>query len=98
MLYALSLFSAPPSPQALPIIGHMHLMAKYHENPWEGMDMMRIKYGDVVALKMGQMKCVLVSSVDAMKEVLLTKGDIFCDRPFFARHAYIFGGDKDNCK
>ena len=89
---------APPGPLSLPIIGHIHLMAKYHENPWEGMDMMRKKYGDVVSLQMGQMKCVLVSSVDGMKEVLLTKGDIFCDRPFFERYNYIFGGDKENCE
>lgn len=89
---------SPPSPLTLPVIGHLHLLSKYAKNPWQGFDKIREEFGDVVSLWLGSYKAVLVSSADGMREVLLTKGEIFCDRPFFHRYTLIFGGDRENCK
>ena len=76
----------------------MHLLSKYPTNPWLGFNEIRKRYGDIVFLKLGQVKAVLVSSAEVMREVLLLKGDIFCDRPSFHRYALIFGRDRENCK
>ena len=75
----------------------MHLLSKYPTNPWLGFNEIRKNYGNVVSLKLGQIKAVLVSAPEVMREVLLLKGDIFCDRPSFNRYSLIFGRDKDNC-
>jgi hypothetical protein len=76
----------PPSPSiCLPIIGHMHVMAKYHENPWEGFSAIARRLGDVYFVKMGIRKIVVVSSLESIREVLLSKGDVFVNRPDFQR-------------
>lgn len=80
----------------MPIIGHMHLLRDYQHNPWEGFNAIRKEYGDVVALKMGIHPMLLVSSRQAIQEILLDKSAIFADRPTFPRHHIIFGGDKEN--
>ncbi|XP_015786101.1 cytochrome P450 307a1 [Tetranychus urticae] len=85
-----------PSPSKLPIIGHLHLLAKFPDNPWKGFDLIREQYGDVVSLQLGSYNALLVSSLDKMKEVLITKGKIFSDRPDFHRYRIIFGGDREN--
>ncbi|CAG2103061.1 unnamed protein product [Medioppia subpectinata] len=74
----------------------MYLLSKYKDNPWMGFNEIRRKHGDVVGLQLGQQKAVLVSSAEVMREVLLLKGDIFCDRPAFHRYALIFGRDRHN--
>ena len=85
-----------PSPPAMPIIGHLHLLRNHQHNPWDGFDEIRQQYGDVVSLTMGVHPMVLVSSFDTMREILLKKGDIFSNRPNFPRHHIVFGGDKEN--
>lgn len=90
--------TAPPSPLSLPIVGHLYLLAKFPSNPWLAFNAIREKYGNIVHLMLGQVRTVMVSSPHAMREVLLVKGDVFCDRPSFYRHTLIFGGDKENCK
>lgn len=89
-------FQPMPSPPTMPIIGHIHLLRDHQHNPWDGFDEIRKQFGDVVSLKMGIHPMVLVSSSEIMREILLKKGDIFSDRPNFARHHIIFGGDKEN--
>lgn len=85
-----------PTPTPWPILGHIHLLRDHQHNPWDGFDLIRQKYGDVVSLKMGIHPMVLVSSCESMREILLKKGDIFSNRPNFPRHHIIFGGDKEN--
>lgn len=85
-----------PSPPKMPLIGHMYLMRDHPHNPWEGFNEIRKQYGNIVSIKMGIHPMILVSSFEAMKEVLLYKGDIFADRPNFYRHDVIFGGDKEH--
>ena len=40
----------------------------------------------------------MVSNRDLMREVLMTQGEIFADRPDFKRYHLIFNGDRENCK
>jgi len=91
-------FADAPSPLSLPIIGHIYLLAKYPTNPWQGFNAIRSAYGDVVRLQLGQYRSVLISSVEAIREVLLVKGEVFSDRPHFERHALIFGQNRQNGK
>src|SRR5699024_10267149 len=86
----------PPSPCSLPILGHLHLLAPYPDNPWQGFNAIRDRFGDVCWLRLGQFPTVMVSSIEAVREVLLAKGDIFSDRPEFFRHAMIFGHNRQN--
>lgn len=92
------LLADPPTPSGLPVIGHLHLLRAYKENPWEGFDKIRQDFGDIVQLRLGIHKTVMVSTGELMREVLLTKGDIFSNRPNFNRYQIIFGGDRENCK
>lgn len=85
-----------PTPPSLPLLGHIHLLRDYQHNPWAGFQQIRKQFGNVVSLKMGIHQMVLVSSNDAMREILLEKGHIFSNRPEFSRHHTIFGGDKEN--
>lgn len=85
-----------PTPPAMPIIGHIHLLRDHQHNPWDGFDLIRKEFGNVVSLKMGIHPMVLVSSFEAITEILTKKRDIFLNRPNFARHHIIFGGDKEN--
>lgn len=89
-----------PTPPKMPlvdwIVGDMHLLRDYQENPWDGLDSLRVKYGDVVGLKMGVHQMVLVSSYKIMREILLDKGELFANRPNFPRYHIIFGGDREN--
>lgn len=84
-------FEPIPSPPQWPIIGHMYLLKDYQDNHWLGLDKIREKYGDVVWLQMGMLSMVMVSGYETMKEVLVQKGDIFCDRPNFERLEIVFG-------
>lgn len=87
---------ALPKPPQMPIIGHLHLMRDYQQNPWDGFNAIRQQYGNIVSLQMGVHSMVLISSVEHMNEVLIKKGHIFADRPHFPRHNIVFGGDREN--
>ncbi|XP_053214587.1 cytochrome P450 307a1-like [Panonychus citri] len=84
-----------PSPFRLPIVGHLHLLAKYPDEPWKGFEEIREKFGDVVALKLGIFDTIMVSSFETIKEVLITKGKFFLNRPDFYRFELMFGGDRE---
>ena len=87
----------PPSPSiCLPMIGHMHVMAKYHENHWDGFSAIARSLGNVYFVKMGIRKIVVVNSLESIREVLLSKGEIFVNRPDFQRYHAIFNGDREN--
>jgi len=87
----------PPTPGlCLPIVGHMLSLVKYANDPWKGFDSFRKKFGDVVYMRLGGYDFLLISSVKHMKEVLITKGELFANRPHFERYKSVFGGDQEN--
>lgn len=87
----------PPGPKAWPVIGSLHLLAKY-EVPFEGFTQLSRIYGDLFSITLGSTPCVVVNSFPLIKEVLITKGPHFGGRPNFIRYDILFGGDRDNCK
>lgn len=87
----------PPSPRSLPVIGHLHLMGGY-EVPYQAFTALGIKYGNVLALKLGAVKSLVVNGQENIREVLVTKGNHFDSRPDFERYQRLFGGTKENCK
>ncbi|XP_074601529.1 cytochrome P450 307a1-like isoform X2 [Brevipalpus obovatus] len=71
------------SPFALPIIGHLHLFAKYPDDPVEAFENIREKYGDIVDLKLGSQKYLLISDLRVIQYLFTKSGERFTDRPFF---------------
>ncbi|XP_061357359.1 cytochrome P450 81Q32-like [Gastrolobium bilobum] len=68
----------PPSPPALPLIGHLHLIK---EPLHRSLEKLKEKYGHIIFLKLGTRKVLVVSSPSAVEECL-TKNDItFANRP-----------------
>lgn len=84
-------FHSIPSPPQWFLIGHMYLLKDYQDNHWLGLDKIREQYGDIVRLKMGMLTMVMVSGYKMMKEVLVDKGTVYCNRPNFQRLEIVFG-------
>ncbi|XP_024537078.1 cytochrome P450 71A1-like [Selaginella moellendorffii] len=71
-------FSLPPSPPALPVIGHLHLIG---DLPHHSMLELSKKYGEFMFLKLGSLNTLVVSSPDAAKIVLKTLDPEFAMKP-----------------
>lgn len=84
----------PPGPISFPIIGSSHIVAKY-QNAWDAFTELRRLYGDVYAISLGSRRCLVVSSVEALREVLVTKASDFADRPNSLRYHAIFKDDRN---
>ena len=84
-------------PRPLPIIGSLHLL-RGPGGPFEAFTNLAKLYGDIYKIQLGVEKCVIVSSYDLVKEVLITKGNHFGGRPDFIRFHQLFSGDRNNCK
>ncbi|XP_018568107.1 cytochrome P450 307a1-like [Anoplophora glabripennis] len=85
----------PPTPRKMPIIGHLHLLGGY-EVPYQAFSFLGKKYGNVVKLQLGQVKCVVVNDQKNIREALVTKGHHFDSRPNFQRYKELFSGNKEN--
>ncbi|XP_076035517.1 cytochrome P450 307a1-like [Oratosquilla oratoria] len=83
-----------PGPKGLPIFGNLHQLAKYKENPFEGFTIMAKEFGDVFSLSMGTIPCLIISSFENIKEVLIKKGNLFDGRPDFFRWNAYFNGNR----
>nr|BAR80873.1 cytochrome P450 [Ornithodoros moubata] len=82
-------------PWGLPVIGASYIVARY-ENPWEAFSALSRLYGSVFQLCLGSRTCLVVSSPDALRQVLLGKtANDFVDRPDFLRYHAIFRGDRN---
>lgn len=84
-------------PRSLPIIGSLHLL-RAPGGPFEAFTNLAKLYGNIYQIQLGASKCVVVSSYDLVKEVLITKGSHFGGRPDFIRFHKLFNGDRNNCK
>lgn len=82
----------PPGPLNLPVIGSSYVVGRY-SNAWDAFSDLRRWYGDVYAINLGSRRCLIVSSVEALREVLVAKAADFADRPDSLRYHAIF---KDN--
>ncbi|PWA63070.1 cytochrome P450 [Artemisia annua] len=73
-------YRLPPSPFALPIIGHLHLLV-LAPSPHRAFHKLSIRYGPVFRLYLGSTPCVVVSSPETAKEIFKTHDYAFLDKP-----------------
>ncbi|XP_027176880.1 3,9-dihydroxypterocarpan 6A-monooxygenase-like [Coffea eugenioides] len=81
----------PPSPLALPIIGHLHLLAPI---PHQALHKLSNRYGPLLHLFLGSVPCVVASSPEMAKEFLKTRENSFSNRPNSAVVDYIAYGSQ----
>ncbi|KAK9187973.1 hypothetical protein WN944_019372 [Citrus x changshan-huyou] len=84
--------SLPPSPMALPIIGHLHLLVPI---PHQALHKLSIRYGPLIHLFLGSVPCIVACSPETAKEILKTHETSFCDRPISATVDYLTYGSAD---
>ncbi|KAH6812869.1 hypothetical protein C2S51_021887 [Perilla frutescens var. frutescens] len=82
----------PPSPLALPIIGHLHLLAPI---PHQALAKLSTRYGPLIHLYLGSVPCIVASSPEVSKELLKTHESSFSDRPQTAATDYLTYGSQD---
>ncbi|KAJ7548423.1 hypothetical protein O6H91_07G011400 [Diphasiastrum complanatum] len=68
----------PPSPQAWPLIGHLHLLGT---SPHQSFTRLAHKYGPLMFLRLGSVPTVVVSNGALAREFLKTYDHIFATRP-----------------
>ncbi|KQK17670.1 3,9-dihydroxypterocarpan 6A-monooxygenase [Brachypodium distachyon] len=80
----------PPSPFALPILGHLHLLAPL---PHQALHRLAQRHGPLLFLRLGSVPCIAACSPDAAREILKTHEAAFLDRPKPAAvHRLTYGG------
>nr|GEZ66556.1 cytochrome P450 93A3 [Tanacetum cinerariifolium] len=83
----------PPTPFTLPIIGHLHLLARI---PHQAFYKLSLQHGPVYRLYLGYVPCVVICSAEAAKEILKTNENSFLNRPQNnSALAYLTYGSKD---
>lgn len=82
----------PPSPLALPIIGHLHLVAPI---PHQALAKLSSRYGPLLHIYLGSIPCLVASTPDMAKELLKTNETCFADRPQIAAVDYLTYGSQD---
>lgn len=86
-----------PGPYPWPVLGSAAIIGQYPA-PFMGFSALAKKYGDVYSIRIGQGQCLVVSSLELIREVLNQNGRYFGGRPDFLRYHQLFGGDRNNCK
>ncbi|RDY01615.1 Cytochrome P450 93A3, partial [Mucuna pruriens] len=82
----------PPSPLALPIIGHLHLLAPI---PHQALHKLSTRYGPIMHLFLGSIPCVVASTPEAATEFLKTHETHFSNRPKSSAVDYLTYGSQD---
>ncbi|CAL1269550.1 unnamed protein product [Larinioides sclopetarius] len=83
-----------PGPRGYPITGASHIIHRYKSH-WAAFSDLRKQYGDIYGVTIGSRRCVVVSNISLIKEVLSTKSNDFANRPDFLRFHAIFRGDRN---
>uniref|UniRef100_A0A8C3BM35 CP2J2 protein n=1 Tax=Cairina moschata TaxID=8855 RepID=A0A8C3BM35_CAIMO len=78
----------PPSPFAFPFVGNMQFLNL--RDPIATMQKTIDKYGNIFSMELGRQRSVIVSGLQLVKEVLVTQGDNFLDRPEVPISAEVF--------
>lgn len=83
--------SHPPSPLALPIIGHLHLISQL---PHQSFHNLSTRYGPIMQIFLGSVPCVVASTPEIAKEFLKTNEASFSNRFRSAAVHYLSYGSK----
>ncbi|KAJ0087334.1 hypothetical protein Patl1_06876 [Pistacia atlantica] len=70
-------YKLPPSPFALPVIGHLHLLSRFMHRSFH---MLSSRYGPLIHLRIGSVNYVVASSPEIAKELLKTNELTFSAR------------------
>ena len=71
----------PPSPSALPIIGHLHLLGP---SLFQSFHNLSNKYGPLLYLRLGASRCLSISTASMATEIFRTNDLVFANRPSLA--------------
>lgn len=82
----------PPSPLALPIIGHLHLLGPI---PHQALHKLSTRYGPIMHLFLGSVPCVIASTPETAREFLKTHETHFSNRPQSSAVDYLTYGSQD---
>ncbi|KAI9590339.1 cytochrome P450 307a1-like [Glossina fuscipes] len=88
-------YKQAPGPVPWPIVGNLALLARF-DGPFEAFTELSKELGDIYSLTIGSIRCLVVSNLDLIKEVLNQNGKFFGGRPDFLRYHKLFGGDRNN--
>ncbi|KAK4434381.1 cytochrome [Sesamum alatum] len=70
--------NSPPSPRALPLIGHLHLIKN---SLYQSLTSLSSQYGPILSLQLGSKSFIVVSSPSAIEECFTKNDVIFANRP-----------------
>ncbi|KAL6549683.1 hypothetical protein OROMI_020171 [Orobanche minor] len=82
----------PPSPRKLPLIGNLHQLGLY---PHRSLQSLSQRYGPLMLLHLGVKPVLLVSSVEAAREIMKNQDVIFSNRPRLSIADRLFYSGKD---
>ncbi|KAI3806500.1 hypothetical protein L1987_22407 [Smallanthus sonchifolius] len=82
----------PPTPFALPIIGHLHLL---YPTPHQAFHKLSLLYGPVFRVLLGSVPCVVACSPETANQFLKTYENSYLDRPQNSALDYLTYGSKD---
>ncbi|XP_017012443.2 cytochrome P450 307a1 [Drosophila takahashii] len=89
-------YKQAPGPRPWPIIGNLHLLDRYRDNPFAGFTELAKQYGDIYSLTFGHTRCLVVNNLELIREVLNQNGKVMSGRPDFIRYHKLFGGERSN--
>ena len=76
--HVINLKDYPPGPFPLPVIGNLYLLSA---KPYVDLAKLAKQYGDVFSISFGMQRIVVINTIEAAKEALITKGTAFAGRP-----------------
>ncbi|KAJ6741876.1 FLAVONOID 3'-MONOOXYGENASE-RELATED [Salix viminalis] len=82
----------PPSPPALPVIGHLHLIGPVLAKSFQTL---ATRYGPLMQIRLGASTCVVASNAVVAKEIFKTQDLNFSSRPEFgSSEHFIYRGSR----